>query len=107
MKIEVGPEHLNGTNLLALLPEQEVEVGGFMVLYVPKAQLEAAQARIEKLEEKIGDYDLQWATSEAKLKDTLKIAQQFNNNLRARVALKEPHYTESSILKDMLEKSLK
>jgi CRISPR/Cas system-associated endonuclease Cas3-HD len=42
-----------------------------------------------------------------KLADALSIANQFNNNLRARTALKEPAYTESSIAKTMMEEALR
>jgi hypothetical protein len=41
-----------------------------------------------------------------KMRTALELAQQFNDGVRARVALKEPHYTASSILKDMLSKVL-
>ncbi len=41
-----------------------------------------------------------------RLREALGLAQQFNDGVRARVALKEPHYTASSILKDMIQKAL-
>lgn len=42
----------------------------------------------------------------AELVQALDINNQFNNHLRARISLKEPYYTNSSIAKSMAEKAL-
>lgn len=56
--------------------------------YVPESELSALREQVKVARE------------------AMELAQQFNDGIRARVALKEPHYTASSILKDMLAKAL-
>lgn len=65
-------------------------------------QLTEAQAEIERLFRNF----VQSQKKLSRMREVAELARQFNDGVRARVSLKEPHYTASSILKDMLEKAL-
>jgi predicted urease superfamily metal-dependent hydrolase len=72
---------------------KRLEAGEYEAYYLSPAQdirrlLDAVEERDREIE---------------RLRGALELSQQFVLAVRARVALKEPHYTASSVLKTMLE----